>query len=62
MGKKRDKAAPFVADLPSDTPATPAARGFSECRCPKKRCELRGDCLPCTAYHAMRGEPPRCRR
>jgi hypothetical protein len=32
----------------------------ADCSCPKKKCERRGYCEPCRAYHDP--EPPRCEK
>ena len=45
--------------VPAGTPATPEARGYAECPCPKD-CTLHGDCVLCVAYHARRDQAPRC--
>jgi hypothetical protein len=59
--RKRATAAENLSLVPAGEPATPEARGFSACTCTKD-CTLHGDCLPCVAYHAGRGEQPRCVR
>ena len=59
--RRRALAAENLAAVPADEPATPQARGFAECPCPKD-CGLHGDCLLCVAYHLRRGDPPRCAR
>lgn len=62
MGKKRDRAEPMMASVPAGTPASPAERGFAQCPCPKTKCELRADCVTCTAYHALKRSKIRCER
>lgn len=59
--RKREKAEAGLAGAPADTPATPQARGFGECPCPK-RCTLHGECLLCAAYHGRKHGLPRCLR
>lgn len=59
--RKRRKAEANLADVPPGTPATPQARGFSECPCPKA-CTLHGECMLCAAFHGRRHRPPRCLR
>jgi hypothetical protein len=34
----------------------------TECPCPKKKCERRGLCSRCQAYHAIKGKQPYCLR
>jgi hypothetical protein len=59
--KKRERAMAHMDRVAPGTPATPQARGFDECPCPKK-CTLHGDCLPCVAYHLRKHALPRCAR
>jgi len=59
--RKREAALAHLRLVPTRTLATPAARGYVECPCPK-RCTLHGECELCVAYHARRGLPPRCER
>jgi len=57
--KKREIAEAHLDGVASGTPATPLARGFAECPCPKK-CTLHGECLLCSAYHGRKHGLPRC--
>ena len=59
--KKRDVATAHLALVPSGTPATPEARGYGECPCPKE-CTLHGECGLCVAYHAREQVLPSCQR
>ncbi len=59
--RKRERAEAGLAAVPLGTPATPRARGFGECPCPKK-CALHGECLLCAAFHGRKGGLPRCSR
>ena len=59
--KKRATAEASLSLVAAGGPATPAARGFAICPCAED-CTLHGDCLPCVAFHAARGERPRCDR
>jgi hypothetical protein len=59
--KKRSIAEANLTLVAAGEPATPEARGFAACTCTKD-CTLHGDCLPCVAFHASRGERPRCDR
>jgi hypothetical protein len=59
--RKRETAVAHLDLAPAGTPATPPARGFAECPCPK-RCTLHGECELCVAYHARKGALPRCER
>ena len=59
--RKRATAQANLSLVAAGEPATPQARGFTACPCPKD-CTLHGDCLPCVAFHANRGERPRCDR
>jgi len=47
--------------VPDGTPASPQARGFPDCPCPKE-CTLHGECKLCVAYHARKHALPRCER
>jgi hypothetical protein len=60
-GKKRAAAEADLSLVAAGAPATPEARGLAACTCTKD-CTLHGDCLPCVAFHAGRGERPRCDR
>lgn len=53
------KATAALELVPFGTAATPAERGFSECPC-QKDCALHGSCHLCVAYHASKGQVPRC--
>ena len=59
--KRREIARANLGLVPAATPATPEARGYAECPCPK-RCTLHGECELCVAYHARKGALPRCER
>ncbi len=59
--RKRIAAQADLWRLAAGEPASPEARGFVNCTCPKD-CTLHGDCLLCVAYHTGRGERPRCDR
>ena len=59
--KKRTLAEAYLPNAPADLPATPHARGFETCPCPKD-CTLHGECLLCVAYHARNDRAPRCLR
>lgn len=59
--KKRAAAESRLSELGAGEPATPQARGFAECPCPKE-CSLHGECLVCAAYHSGGSEQPRCLR
>ena len=59
--KKKARAEAHLNLVPTGTLATPAARGFAECPCPKKR-TLHGDCILCVAYHARKHALPRCEK
>lgn len=59
--KRRALAVEALPGVAADEPATPQARGFEGCPCPKD-CTLHGECLLCVAYHGRLGTPPRCRR
>ena len=60
--KKRLIAEAHLDVVSAGTPRSPAERGFEDCPCPKSGCDLRGDCVPCVAYHGRKGRPPRCER
>ncbi len=59
--KRRAIARANLGLVPVATPATPAARCYAQCPCPK-RCALHGECELCVAYHARKGALPRCER
>jgi hypothetical protein len=59
--KKRAIAEMHLSSVAEDAPATPQARGFTECPCPKK-CPIHGECRLCVAYHGRKGANPRCER
>lgn len=59
--KKRAIAEAHLSLVAPDAPATPQARGFGECPCPKK-CPIHGECRLCVATHARKGAKPRCER
>jgi hypothetical protein len=59
--KKRAIAMAHLALVAAGTPATPEARGYTDCPCPKK-CTLHGECHFCVAYHGRKGVLPRCER
>ena len=59
--RKRATAEANLSLVAAGEPASPEARGFAACPCTKD-CTLHGDCLPCVAFHASRGERPRCDR
>jgi hypothetical protein len=59
--EKRATAEAGLSLVAADEPATPEARGFADCPCPKD-CTLHRDCLSCVAFHAGRRELPRCVR
>ena len=61
LDKKRERATAALSLVPSGTPASPQARGFETCPCPKD-CTLHGECLLCVAYHARKDALPRCQR
>jgi hypothetical protein len=59
--EKRATAEAHLAAVSTGEPATPQARGFDACPCPKD-CTLHGECLLCVSFHGHRGEQPRCLR
>jgi len=59
--EKRAVAEQHLSIVPDGEPATPEARGFETCPCPKE-CTLHGECLLCVAYHGRRDVLPRCLR
>ena len=59
--RKRATAEASLSLVAAGEPASPEARGFGACPCTKE-CVLHGDCQPCVAFHAGRGERPRCDR
>jgi hypothetical protein len=59
--KKRLRATAALALVPGGTPASPQARGFPDCPCPKE-CTLHGECALCVAYHTRKHALPRCER
>lgn len=59
--KKRAVAQEHLDLLGPDEPATPQARGYESCPCPKD-CTLHGECLLCVAYHGRNDVQPRCLR
>ncbi len=59
--KKRETALARLSLVPTLTRATPQARGFLECPCPKK-CDLHGECPLCVSYHGRKNMLPLCER
>jgi hypothetical protein len=59
--KKRALATAHLSAVPAGEPATPQARGYESCPCPKD-CTLQGECLLCVAYHGRKDALPRCLR
>lgn len=59
--RKRTVAEEHLHRVATDEPATPQARGYEECPCPKD-CTLHGECHLCVAYHARNDALPRCLR
>ena len=59
--EKRATAEAHLSAVASGELATPQARGFDTCPCPKD-CTLHDECLLCVSFHGHRGEQPRCLR
>jgi hypothetical protein len=59
--KKRAIAVAHRALVPAGTLASPEARGYGDCPCPKK-CTIHGECELCVAYHGRKSALPRCER
>jgi hypothetical protein len=59
--KKRTVALAYLHLVPAGAPATPEARGYAACPCPKD-CTLHGECHLCIANHGRNGKLPYCQR